>query len=419
MRDPILIDNHTIVLNASRVALRDLVRNVNVEFGEHLAHRVDRNRDRLSRRQDDSPIGTASVSPTVTFASATATATGLSASGSISTSHQNEILIPPPGIFADVVATTPYMVLECIDCSVSGDIKVTAGSVNVSSCHYGWTEADEVCDFFESGWFDFEATNLGAHMEFGLDFLPGFTIASTTPRLPEIPIGAISLAGLVTFGPVLELGFPLGVTLQSSVNLTAGFELTAPPSVAIHLDVGNMSNSNTSGFRETGLKALPFTADADGLALDFYIGFQPQLHLKAGVGANETISASGDISLSLDLPMLNANLAPVVDSNPNCSTTKNETLYLFSPVVSYGGISSTANIDIDLDIETWNWADSVPIFNGWNVSLEDQCLAYDAKTGILATLVHDAKDSGQSGLYPSFDLGLAALAGIFVFAFLS
>ena len=381
---------------------------MSVELGEHLAYKADLHR--LAARQATTTAA-AAVSPSFSFASLTATATGLSLSQDISFSEKKKILIPPGGALASLVESPANFSLSCVDCTLDGAITLSAGAFDVVPGEMG------VEDFFTDGFIDFEATNIGAHMEFSLEFLPGFQAGlGVAARLPSLNLGGINIAGLLQFGPVLDLVFPLGVTLNTPVTFTTGFTVKAPPSLSIHLNISDPLSSDATGFSDASLDALPFTADADQLAFDFFIGFRPEFRLDAYIDWNDAASIEGGIGVYLDLPMMTANIAPLTTSNENCTASSGESLYLLSPSIAIGGSGVIYDIDTSLLLIDTDYLDDTPypINNVTAIPLDAQCLSWDAKAKKLAS--RDGKQENGSWRASSnrWTVATVALSALFM-----
>ena len=298
----------------------------------------------------------------------------------VSFSKQNLMLIPPDLSIASFLPSANVfdnVRLSCVDCTMTGNIALTAGGFSLDS-----SGVDAVMDFFDEGYLEFDATGISANIDLELAFLPGFSVLSFVPQLPSIPLGAITIVGVFEFGPVLDLTFPTELILSSPVTFRTGFKLTAPPSVKIYLNVSNPEASYTSGFSETELTALPFTADAENLSFTFTTGFQPQLVVGLGLGPEAyDLSADGGMGVYLDLPALSATLESLTSVDENCNSSSNgQDAMLLSQSVTYGGGTQwDILVSAGIDFEKGNTTSLISN----TTTLPFQCLVWDAATSSL------------------------------------
>lgn len=390
----------TITLSGYSTGLRGVSPLMTIEIGEHLRDHVD-SRSLLARQVAPNSTNTFSTSgtPTATFtySSPTALATGSSFSSNISFTRLNTTLLPPASSIADLL---PYSIipddmrLSCRNCTLSGNIELVAGGFTINS-----TEIDEVWDFVHNGYLNFNVRSMAAMMDFELTFLPGFTIRDFTAKLPSIPLGAIAIGGILKFGPVLDLDFPSTLDLNSPLTLRSGFTLSAPPVASIYLNMSHPNSSNTTGFSQTKLQALPFTADAKGLSMNLTTGFKPQLVLGAGTTEDAlNVSASGGIGVYLDLPQLTStfDLVDGVDDKcePTTSDAQNGLIRVSSSVTYDGGAQWDLGVEGPIGAG-YHYGGEVPWLSN-TTALPRQCLMWNEKKGSLMDAAAVMK-SGQSG----------------------
>lgn len=374
-----------------------------VEFGKQISNHIDLRS--LVERQDDTPTETGTFTSgstptaTFTFQSPTASPTGSSLSSDISFSRINTTLIPPDTSIASLLPFSSLLEnvrLSCQNCTLTGNIELVAGGFTTED-----TDVGIMADFFTDGFLEFSVKDLTAMMGFELAFFPGFNIFEFTAQLPSIPLGAIIIAGVLEFGPVLDLTFPISVDLGSAVTLRTGFTLSAPPVTTIYLNMSDPEASYTTGFSDTTLDALPFTADAEGLSMNFTTGFKPQLVLGAGIGSSGyDASASGGIGVYLDLPQLAATLDIVDEVNENCEPATSDSqdgLIRVSSSVTYAG-GGQWSLSADVFGLAYEKGDEVPWLSN-TTALPTQCLAWDEKKGALidAASIEADETSGDTG----------------------
>lgn len=393
-------DSCTIKLNVRRSSLREVTHRIAVDLEKHARSSPDRHTRLIRQEQATSTnVATGSQAATTTFSyqSPTASATGASLSADVSFSRLNTTLLPPDSSIAQYLPNPDILEnirLSCLNCTMTGNIELTAGGFSINS-----STSDEIMDFFNDGYLEFDATGISAYMDFELAFLPGFSALEFTARLPSIPLGAIEIAGVLKFGPFLDLKFPSAVTLNSPVTFQAGFALSAPPLAKIYLNMSHPDASYTEGFSDSKLQALPFTADAQNLSLNFSTGFKPQLVLGAGAGTKALdASVNGGIGVYLDLPKLTTTLDVLDNVNEKCEATAKDAqsgLIRVAPSVTYDGGSQW-----DLDVSVLGIDYERGQAKDWlsnTTTLPTQCLAWDAKASSLVQATALSSSSSSSG----------------------
>lgn len=306
---------------------------------------------------------------TVSFEYPTPTSALNTSQGSkdISFSRIDTTLIPPDGTIASlltsVVPIPDDITLKCLNCTVSGDLSFQAAGFSVTTDPTISDKIVAIDKFFDEGYIQFNTAGIFANMSFELDFQPGFTVPVFEARLPDIPLGAFEIQEVLTFGPVLQLLFPISVTLTSPLTFQAGFTLEVPPDSSIVLNVSNITSSSSQGFQDTKLTPLPFNANADDLSLNFSVGFQPKIVLGAALfedvssgngGSNSSsgsdsvyFQANGGVGTYLDLPQLVTKVSQVSNTNDHCEASANnsDTYIHIEPVTSL-----VAGVEWNLDV---------------------------------------------------------------------
>lgn len=387
-------------MTGERSSLREVTHRIVVDIDKHSSS--DRH-IRLARQEQATStiIATGSQTATTTFSyqSPTASATGASLSADVSFSRLNTTLIPPDSSIVQYIPTPSGLdniKLSCKNCTMTGNIELIAGGFSINS-----SSLDALMDFFDDGYLEFDATGISAYMDFELAFLPGFKTFEFVAQLPSIPLGAIEIAGLLEFGPVLDLTFPTSVDLNSPVTFNTGFTLTAPPLAKIYLNMSEPDSSYTTGFSESKLEALPFTANAQNLSFNLSTGFKPLLLLGAGAGSNAfDASVAGGIGVYLDLPKLSTTLDMLNNVNEKCeSTTTNAQngLIRVAPSVTYEG-GAQWNFDADIFGLAYENGQAEDLLSN-TTTLPTQCLAWDTKASSLvaATSLSSSTSTSSSG----------------------
>jgi hypothetical protein len=216
------------------------------------------------------------------------------------------------------------------------------------------------------------------------------------------------IAGILDFGPIIELTFPIGVGVSLGKPLTfrSGFKLSVPDHSQLNLNFGYDHISNSTGFNETNFEMLPFDTnidiDVDDLDFHFEVGFRPRLVLAAGVGANfaDRFAVTGGVGAYLDLPTLNADVLTLENvSSKTCEPGEDAEEGKYVRVNASATVNAGVFWDMSLDVGTvqdMTIESSVPL-PGIGMPLDSQCFkrAEDGKG--LVNAESGEKDEGKDG----------------------
>ena len=98
-----------------------------------------------------------------------------------------------------------------------------------------------------------------------------------------------------------------------------------PQKSQIVLNVSDIHLSHVTGFQDTLITPLPFSAEADNLTMSLFAGFQPHLVLSAAANTNrleafeDEFVVSGGTGVFLDLPKLTAEVEMLYNVSSTCN----------------------------------------------------------------------------------------------------
>ncbi|KAL8715972.1 MAG: hypothetical protein Q9220_000639 [cf. Caloplaca sp. 1 TL-2023] len=281
---------------------------------------------RIQRRQVDSS-GTASVatsgaSPTtapVSFpAPPSATPTATDAHQDVSFNYIDTAILPPqfPGVDSVTLhaPNVPSGVsFECKNCTLTGTIDILQGSISGNATTTASDNSEDDGFSWDQGSFTFQANNFSAHMEFGATVQPTVDLLTFHVPMPAIGIPGFQIPGIGVVGPIFEPAVVIGTKIGTQLDFTYGFNLTVPDNSSIILDLGDTQNSKITGFPDTQITTLPFTAQVDNIALTVSASFRPTLLL--GV---EVLTGTLGAGVFFNLPTISATVSQVAHVDSQC-----------------------------------------------------------------------------------------------------
>ncbi|KAI9718259.1 MAG: hypothetical protein M1812_004249 [Candelaria pacifica] len=318
----------TAELSIIPIAWQDTFHAMTVDFGSSANdYTFDalRRHDTLHRRQAASLLLKMATSTTsgVTFSraypTAPATATpAMSVNGSLTSQVIGKQIYPPDVPFADEVVP-PGITVSCKNCSVGGGLQLSQGSFSMSQTNGTSNSSQNFMQFFTSGYVQVITQNLTAHVDLNTIAEPTITLQNFTAHLPTIPLTPFQIPGIAVVGPSIDPQIIGSIKLGSKLDFTYGFDLSIPDGSSVTLDIGSITNTTTQGFERSKITPLPFQASTGEVALNFSIGFRPELLLGINLLQGRGKAGAG---VFFDLPKLVVEVSQVTSSDKNCTPIK-------------------------------------------------------------------------------------------------
>ncbi|KAF5870615.1 putative gpi anchored protein [Botrytis fragariae] len=343
-RAPYLVSNveyahksNTAILSVQRIEWSDAYDTMEVKFG---MGKYDSSALRIHsdlRKRITSSVSVSS-SETVSFPSAP------SATPTSDTSVQDIGYSVPAGFNLGSFATSNdgaggSLSINCGNCSIEGSIELIQGVFNVSDSSL---DTEKAVNFVEHGYFDMVFNGLGAHIEIDSavagTFTETFTMELTTLALPGFQIPDIA-----AIGPMWIPAIQGSISVSRNLNFTYGFDVSVPDKSSMRLNIGNLTESTSSGFSDSAITALPLIATDPSISLTLSLA----LHSEILLGVN-ILSGKGSIAAGafLDLPALSVTISELTSVDENCNPAQSSS----SSVKDLDYFSSLTNIVPQADI---------------------------------------------------------------------
>ncbi|TGO19974.1 hypothetical protein BPAE_0325g00010 [Botrytis paeoniae] len=387
-RAPYLVSNveyalksNTAILSVQRIEWNDAYDSMGVKFG---MGKYDSSALRIHsdlRKRITSTVSV-SFSKTITFPSAP------SATPASDTSAQNIGYLVPPGFNLGNFAnsndgTGGSLSINCGNCSTEGSIILTQGVFNVSHTSLN---TEKAVNFVEHGRFDMEFNGLGAHIEIDSavagTFTETFTMELTTLPLPGFRIPDIAAIGLM-WVPAIQGS----ISVSRNLTFTYGFDVSVPDKASIILNIGNLTESTSSGFSESAITALPLTSTDPSISLNLSLALHSELLFGVNILSGEGSIAAGTF---LDLPALSVTISELNSVDENCNPAQSSSssvkdLDYFSSltnIVPQADIAIGLQADIKMTIPYPHFVENVnttTTLAGTSMLLPTHCMSFDGE----------------------------------------
>ncbi|KAF7950197.1 hypothetical protein EAE96_007488 [Botrytis aclada] len=385
-RAPYLVSNveyihksNTVILSVQRIEWSDAYETMEVKFG---MGKYDSSALRIHsdlRKRITSSVSVSS-SETVSFPSAP------SATPSSDTSVHDVGYSVPAGFNLGSFSTSNdgsggSLSISCGNCSIEGSIELTQGVFTVSDSSL---DTEKAVNFVENGYFDMVVNGLGAHIEIDSavagTFTETFTMTFTTLALPGFQIPDIA-----AIGPMWIPAIQGSISVSRNLNFTYGFDVSVPDKSSIRLNIGNLTESTTSGFSDSAITALPLTATDPSISLTLSLALHSELLLGVNILSGKGSIAAGAF---LDLPALSVTISEVNSVDENCNPAQSSSSSVkdldYFPslinIVPQADIAIGLQAGIQLRIPDLHFAENVgttATLAGTSILLPTHCMSFD------------------------------------------
>lgn len=184
--------------------------------------------------------------------------------------------------------------MSCVNCTMEGLLHVKGTDVTWNS------DALERDLGFDGGHIKAKLPHgLKGHFEFALS--PPSSLDHTF-FLPEIPIVAVAIPGLVDAGVLVSIGVPISIQMKKPAHMTFGFAFALPKDSRIRIDAADPHNSSVHGFKHKKkliVKPLPIDISEPNLDAQVTTGLEFDIKLQAGILGDDI---DAEIGARLHLP---------------------------------------------------------------------------------------------------------------------
>ncbi|KAM0143233.1 hypothetical protein ACHAP3_001366 [Botrytis cinerea] len=414
-RAPYLVSNveyvfksNTAILSVRRIEWSDAYDTMEVKFG---MGKYDSSALRIHndlRKRITSSVSVSS-SETVSFPSAP------SATPTSDTSVHDIGYSVPAGFNLGSFATSNDGVggslsISCSNCSIEGSIEMTQGVFNVSNSSL---DTKKAVNFVENGYFDMVVNGFGAHIEIDTAVAGTFT-ETYTMNLMTLALPGFQIPDIASIGPMWVPAIQGSIGVSKNLNFTYGFDVSAPDNSSIRLNIGNLTESTSSGFSDSSITALPLTATDSSISLTLSLALHSQILLGVNILSGDGSIAAGAF---LDLPALSVTISELTSVDENCNPAQSSSssvkdLDYFSSltnIVPQADIAIGLQAGIQLTVPDLHFVENVgttATLAGTSMLLPTQCMSFDG--GKKEFVTPGATGSSSSSSSSSTGTGTAA-----------
>ncbi|KAK6599099.1 hypothetical protein H4I96_08303 [Botrytis cinerea] len=414
-RAPYLVSNveyvfksNTAILSVRRIEWSDAYDTMEVKFG---MGKYDSSALRIHndlRKRITSSVSVSS-SETVSFPSAP------SATPTSDTSVHDIGYSVPAGFNLGSFATSNDGVggslsIGCSNCSIEGSIEMTQGVFNVSNSSL---DTKKAVNFVENGYFDMVVNGFGAHIEIDTAVAGTFT-ETYIMNLMTLALPGFQIPDIAAIGPMWVPAIQGSIGVSKNLNFTYGFDVSAPDNSSIRLNIGNLTESTSSGFSDSSITALPLTAIDSSISLTLSLALHSQILLGVNILSGDGSIAAGAF---LDLPALSVTISELTSVDENCNPAQSSSssvkdLDYFSSltnIVPQADIAIGLQAGIQLTVPDLHFVENVgttATLAGTSMLLPTQCMSFDG--GKKEFVTPGATGSSSSSSSSSTGTGTAA-----------
>ncbi|PSN61431.1 hypothetical protein BS50DRAFT_151705 [Corynespora cassiicola Philippines] len=204
--------------------------------------------------------------------------------------------------------------LGCTECSTQGTITLSQGAFEIDV-----GELDVVPDFLQGGddGKDISSVITGGFIELKANSVFGHFDLFARPRaagsfeitLFSLPVLGFTIPNIGRAGAVFEAGLSADYDVEGGLDLSYGIDVTVPDDASMRIELGDLKKSGVSGFAESTLEPLPFSANVTDVDILLGLAFVPTIPI--GFMFADKLDAS--VTVSMDLPRLDA----LITAKPN------------------------------------------------------------------------------------------------------
>ncbi|OJD14161.1 hypothetical protein AJ78_05467 [Emergomyces pasteurianus Ep9510] len=323
-RAPHIITKVTVKRNRSMIILskvssdwKDAFSMMEVSFARKPATQVlERRNVNLKKRQVDQPTPTEHSKPARIYPSVPASATNApaTAQGDIQVKVIDQVIMPPP-IPGSSLFIPEGVTLSCTNCTVGGNVELSQGTFRLEDPDDPLELAQNVIQYFQHGQVQVDVENLFAHIELSTKLDLAVNALQFSVPLPDVPITPFMIPGIVAFGPIFVPNIEMSLTLKQPIQFDFGFNLSVPNDATFTIDIGNLTNSTTTGFDRTKFSALPYQAQTS-TGLEFNLSFRPEIL----VGVSSLIGVTtGGVGAFFNIPSITVKVDQLDNVDGKCN----------------------------------------------------------------------------------------------------
>ncbi|KAM0156284.1 hypothetical protein ACHAQE_006415 [Botrytis cinerea] len=288
---------------------------------------------------------------------------------------------------------------------------MTQGVFNVSNSSL---DTKKAVNFVENGYFDMVVNGFGAHIEIDTAVAGTFT-ETYIMNLMTLALPGFQIPDIAAIGPMWVPAIQGSIGVSKNLNFTYGFDVSAPDNSSIRLNIGNLTESTSSGFSDSSITALPLTATDSSISLTLSLALHSQILLGVNILSGDGSIAAGAF---LDLPALSVTISELTSVDENCNPAQSSSssvkdLDYFSSltnIVPQADIAIGLQAGIQLTVPDLHFVENVgttATLAGTSMLLPTQCMSFDGGKKEFVT----PRATGSSSSSSSSSTGTGTAAG--------
>ncbi|WEW54749.1 hypothetical protein PRK78_000174 [Emydomyces testavorans] len=289
-------DEKLIVLWKTKAEWKQVFASTRVHFARKPSNQIARRLHQKSNLRPGQDRKSSSLPPSPTLAidlpfpsAPSSTDVPASSSDEVNMSLEDKVILPPATPVTGLIVPKGIKML-CKRCTLQGNAKLSQGSFQLENINDAGDLFNSTIAFFEHGSVELDVDGLFSHIELALNIDLGLQLLNFSIPLPVIPLSPFSIPGLVTFGVFVRPQISASIEVKKEIEFSYGFNASVPRNSKFIINIGDLGNSNVTGFPEILLG----------------------VHSIVG-------STNGGIGMFFNLPQVSVNASTINDVDGNCN----------------------------------------------------------------------------------------------------
>ncbi|KAJ4374952.1 hypothetical protein N0V83_002031 [Neocucurbitaria cava] len=245
----------------------------------------------------------------------------------------------------DQLVPIPDLPIEigCKVCTTSGRLELTQGAIKIDASQIdlipdvleGGDDGKEITSVITGGFMELAATGMSAHLEL---FARPKVSGAYEIALFSIPILGFVVPGVGKAGAVFEPRIAASFDISGGFEMNYGIDVAVPDNSNLRIELTDIKKSGVNGFPGSTLTPLPLSVNVTNVDILLGLAFKPSIP----IGFEFTDKLKADVTISMNLPRLDALLSTNVAGNCGNQTGSNVTLPN-APDFNYGTVQHYIN----------------------------------------------------------------------------
>ncbi|KAK6354500.1 hypothetical protein TWF696_003643 [Orbilia brochopaga] len=289
--------------------------------------------------------------------------------------------------------------LRCENCTIRGNVDIISGVFNVKD--KGLKTLDVMDDLADS-YVQLVTDDIFAHIELETlwqGLVVNAPLSSIELLFLYIPVAGIRIPGVADIGVNFNARLVFEVSAAQDLQFKYGFEMSVPNNSTVVANLGNITQSFTTGFDDTEFTTLPFDFRSDNLNLTLSVSLRLYFEVSIHIGGG-SLAAGVMTGISVDMPKYSMGFSllrgPI---DENCTEVVNR--QPTEAEIRLGDAGLITNIDPSYEIGAM-----------FELTAPTACLAHVSKSGLVEVTALAASISSDLALAASISSELARASSI-------